>query len=72
MGRFPTLGVGFRPIGPLFLALGSGLEDVLGLGLLGFGLFLGRRAAGGRPGKEQGAGGEDAEAGAVGANRRHR
>jgi hypothetical protein len=72
MGWFPTLGVGFRPIGMLFLALGPGIEDVFGPGLLGFGLFLGRRAAVRRPGQEQAAGGEDAEPGAVAANRRHR
>jgi hypothetical protein len=72
MGRFPTLGVGFRPIGTLFLALGARLEDVLGLSLLDFRLFLGRRAAGGRPEQEQAAAGEGAEAGDLAANRRHR
>jgi hypothetical protein len=56
----------------LALALGPRIEDVLGLGLLDLGLFLGRRTARGRPGQEQAAGGEDAEAGAVTANRRHR
>jgi hypothetical protein len=56
----------------LALARGPGVEDVPGLGLLDFGLFLGRRAAGGRSGKEQAADGEDAEAGALAANRRHR
>jgi hypothetical protein len=72
MGRFRPIYGRLRPIGVLFLALGSGIEDVLGLGLLDLGLFLGRRAAGGRSGEEQGAGGEGAEAGDAGANRRHR
>jgi hypothetical protein len=56
----------------LVLALGSRVEDVFGPGLLDFGLFLRRRAAGGGPDEEQGADGEDAEAGMGGANRRHR
>jgi hypothetical protein len=72
MGRFVVPGSTFRPVGVFALALGSGLEDVLGLGLLDFGLFLGRRAAPGDPEQEQAADCDDAEASDLGANRRHR
>jgi hypothetical protein len=63
MGRFVVPGSTFRPIGVLFvLARGPRLEDVLGLGLLDFGLFLGRRAAAGRSEQEQAADSDSAEA----------
>jgi hypothetical protein len=73
MGRFPSIWAYLRPINMLLaLSLGPRIEDVLGLGLLDLGLFLGRRAASGRPGQEQAADGENREAGDVAANRRHR
>jgi hypothetical protein len=71
MGRFPTLGVGFRPVGMLF-ALGAGFEDVFGLGLMLFGLFLSRRAAARRSEQEQPADEDRAKSGCLTANRRHR